>query len=43
MSIRIRMERIHLAEDYMDNMVQLTPNPGVDPALIHCHFDVNVY
>lgn len=40
-SIRIRMEWIHLAEDYMDNMGQFAPNQGVDPALIH--FDVNVY
>lgn len=41
LSVRIRMEWIHLAEDYMDNMVQFAPNQGVDPALIH--FDVNVY
>lgn len=27
----------------MDNMVPFTPNQGVDPALIHYHFDVSVY
>lgn len=30
-SVRIRKDRIHSAEDYMDNMVQFAPNQGVDP------------
>lgn len=37
------MSRIHLTEDYTDNMVQFAPNQGVDPALNHYHFDVSVY
>lgn len=41
MSVRIRMDWIHLTEDYMDNMGQFAPNRGVDPELIH--FDANVY
>lgn len=35
-AIRIRMDWIHLTEDYMDNMVQFTPSQGVDPVLLWC-------